>query len=500
MTARSAFESVHYELESIVSSETEIKLDLSDEATESLLGSHLLGEPTKILKQRSTYFDTRDRALWQEGYTLRIRKVGDARVQTVKATGPARSLFARSEWEAPIGEDEPVLDHTSPLIGKFGTKLKLEPVFDVLIERRQWDLEENGSRIEVVIDRGEIISGDRCFPIREAEIELKDGKISDLFVCARKIEGVAGFRFGMRSKAERGFALIEAQKQAFKAERVDLEPDMNAACAFQAIALSCVRQFRLNEDILLQKRNPEALHQARVALRRLRSAFSLFKMFIPGSEPERLKEELRWIAAVLGEARNVDVLLVKATNADIVSRLKAAKEAAYRDAIEALGSSRARALMLDLFEWLECGEYLSGMGSAKADIPSAQEFTVRVLDKQRKRIKKAGHNLMKVDDEHRHEVRKDAKKLRYTTEFFVSLFDNKRAARRHRKFLAAMEALQDDLGALNDLATGHEVLEKHGLAEHPARASVVSHADKEALIKKAQASVDDLLDAKRFWR
>jgi CHAD domain-containing protein len=63
-----------------------------------------------------------------------------------------------------------------------------------------------------------------------------------------------------------------------------------------------------------------------------------------------------------------------------------------------------------------------------------------------------------------------------------------------------MEALQDDLGALNDLATGHEVLEKHGLAEHPARASVVSHADKEALIEKAQASLDDLLDAKRFWR
>jgi triphosphatase len=483
-----------------VSSETEIKLDLSDEATESLLGSHLLGEPAKIVKQRSIYFDTRDRALWQEGYTLRIRQVGEARMQTVKATGPARSLFARSEWETPIEGDEPVLDHTSPLIGEFGANLKLEPVFDVLIERRQWDLGENGSRIEVVIDQGEVISGDRRSHICEAEVELKDGKTSDLFVFTRKIDGVTGFRFGVRSKAERGFLLTEAQQKVFKAERVDLEPDMNAASAFQAIALSCIRHFRLNEDVLHQKPNADALHQARVALRRLRSAFSLFKAYIPGDEPQRLKEELRWVATVLGEARNVDVLVAKATDADLVSRLKVAKEAAYRDAIEALGSSRSRALMLDLFEWLECGEYLLGSRSGIADIPSARDFAARVLEKQCKRIKRDGHNLARVDDDHRHEVRKVAKKLRYAAEFFVSLFENKRGARRHRKFLAAMEALQDELGALNDLAAGPEVLEKHGLAEHPARASVVSHADKEALIENAQASVDDLLDAKRFWR
>ena len=310
-----------------MSSETEIKIDLSEEAVNSLVGSDLLGEPGKLMDQRSTYFDTRDRRLWQEGYTLRIRKVGDARTQTVKATGPAGSLFARSEWETPVEGDEPVLDHTSPLIGEFGKGLQLEPVFEVVVKRRQWDLEENGSRIEVVIDDGEVISGDRRSPIREGEVELKDGKRTDLFVVARKIDAITGFRFCVRSKAERGFRLIDAQKSVFKAEPIHLDTDMNAAFAFRASAFSCVRQFRLNEDVLLQKNNPEALHQARVALRGLRSAFSLFKAVIPGDEPQRLKEELRWIAAVLGEARNIDVLLGKASDADLIFKLKAARDA-----------------------------------------------------------------------------------------------------------------------------------------------------------------------------
>ncbi|MFK0332790.1 CHAD domain-containing protein [Rhizobium sp. NPDC090275] len=483
-----------------MSSETEIKLDLSQEAFDALVGSDLLGEPDKVLDQRSTYFDTADRRLWKEGYTLRIRQVGDTRMQTVKATGPSRSLFARSEWETPLEGNEPVLDHTSPLLGEFGSDLALEPVFDVVIARRLWNVVENGSQIEVVLDEGNAISDDRHSPIREVEIELKEGSPSDLFVFARKIDAVAAFRFGVRSKAERGFVLADVQKTVFKAEPVQLERSMNAAVAFKSIALSCVRQFRLNEDILLQRRNPEALHQTRVALRRLRSAFSLFKSVLSRDEPKRLNQELRWLAAVLGEARDIDVLLAKASDADLVSKLKTARAATYRDAVDALGSSRTRALMLDLINWLECGDYLPGNGPVSADVPGAQDFAARVLEKQRKRLKKDGSALAKADDEHRHDVRKDAKKLRYAAEFFASLFDDKRSARRYKKFLTAMEALQDELGALNDLATGPEVLEKHGLADHPAKDTVISHRDKAGLLGKAQAAVDDVLDTKRFWR
>lgn len=499
MTARSALRTALSQPEFILSSEIEIKLDLSTEAANAVLGSDLLGKPDKVLNQKSTYFDTVDRTLWRNGYTLRIRQVGAARTQTVKASGPSRSLFARSEWETPVEGEEPVLDHTSPLVGEFGCDLSLEPVFDVTVERRLWNVEENGSRIEVVIDAGEAKSGDRSSSIREAELELKEGDPSDLFVFARRIDGVAAFRFGILSKAESGFVLIEAQKPAYKAESLHLDRDMTAIAAFQTIATSCLRHFRLNEDALLDKRKPEALHQARVALRRLRSAFSLFKSIVSGDEPVRLNGELRWLATVLGETRNVDVLLSKAQDADLVSKLKAARRDTYKEAIEALNSSRVRALMLDLREWLQCADHLVNSGLVASEIPTAQDFAARVLEKKRKRLKKDGKALSSIDDEHRHEVRKDAKKFRYAAEFFGSLFADKRGASRHKKFLSAMETLQDDLGALNDLATAPHVLEKHGLAEHPARDSVVPHADKQVLIEKAQASLDDVLDTKRFW-
>ncbi|CUX61173.1 CHAD domain-containing protein (plasmid) [Agrobacterium tumefaciens] len=63
-----------------------------------------------------------------------------------------------------------------------------------------------------------------------------------------------------------------------------------------------------------------------------------------------------------------------------------------------------------------------------------------------------------VDDEHWHEARKDAKKLRYAAECFRVLFPDKRGARRYKRSVGTMEVLQDELGALNDLATGPEGL------------------------------------------
>jgi len=374
------------------------------------------------------------------------------------------------------------------------------PKFDVEIERRIWNVDEQRSKIEIAVDQGEVVSGERRMSVREVELELKDGDPAHLFIFARKLDAITPFRFGVRSKAERGFALIDAERLVYKAERLHLEKSVRASTSFQSIAESCFRQFRLNEDILLRQRNPEALHQARVAIRRLRSAFSIYKPMLPGDEPQRLKDEFRWLAGVLGEARNVDVLLPKANDADMRSRLHEAREKAYDDAISALTSSRARALMLDFNEWLRCGGYLSLAQTGEIREQPAADFARSALQRMRKKLKKHGQALAETDDEHRHEARKDAKKFRYAAEFFGALFDDKRGERRHEKFIALMASLQDELGALNDLVTGPDVLEKLGLSDHPARDSIVSHADKSRLIDGAQIALDEVIDAKRFWK
>lgn len=180
--------------------------------------------------------------------------------------------------------------------------------------------------------------------------------------------------------------------------------------------------------------------------------------------------------------------------------LRDKRAAAYDSVIEVLDSSRTRALTLDFTEWLHCGDYLSVSAAKDVRECSATEFAGEALDKARKKLKKHGQDLAGSDDEHRHEARKDAKKLRYAAEFFRSLFSENRDVRRYKRFVGAMEALQDQIGALNDLATGPVVLDGHGLRSLPGADDLIVDADKAKLIRMAQGASDDALDAKRFWR
>lgn len=480
--------------------EVELKFEISTNDVDKLQASNLLGDPKATIEQRSIYFDTEDHRLFGAGFTLRIRRSGEVRVQTVKATGANASLFARGEWETTVETDSPVIDHTNPLLNEFGPLASaLSPLFEISIKRRVWNMVENGSMIEVVVDQGLVVEGGRHEPICELELELKDGDPNDLFLLARKVEAVAPMKFGVWSKAERGYRLLEAVHTVFNAEPVELERRAGSARAFQTIAQSCFRQFRLNETVLLRRRIPDALHQARVAIRRLRAAFSLFKPMLHGVEAHRITGEFRWLAGVLAEARNLDVLVPKARDG-LRDELINAHEAVYDDAIQALSSARANALMLDFNEWLRCGTYLDAENNTGARKKPIDVFAVEALDKMRKNLKKHGRGLAHVDDEQRHKARKDAKKLRYAAEFFQSLFSEKQAEHRHKRFIKTMEVLQDKLGALNDLSTGPGVLEKYGLSDHPDAEAALSHAKKAVLIEEAQVALDHVLDAKRFWR
>ncbi|AXA44669.1 hypothetical protein DLJ82_6699 (plasmid) [Rhizobium leguminosarum] len=89
-----------------------------------------------------------------------------------------------------------------------------------------------------------------------------------------------------------------------------------------------------------------------------------------GDEPKRIQEELRWLAGVLGEARNLDVLLMKAKDSDLRAKLKDARNEAYGDAVEALESARARALIIDFNEWLQCDLDRTGGSATSEDTPS----------------------------------------------------------------------------------------------------------------------------------
>jgi inorganic triphosphatase YgiF len=423
-------------------------------------------------------------------------------VQTVKADGGrSAGLFARPEWEFAAKNDQPILDDRTPIRALLGDKTDaIVPIFDVLIERRSWIVEADGATIEAVLDRGEAVAGERRTPICEVELEHKRGPHAALFDLARRIDAVAPVRLGALSKSDRGYRLLGPAEAAVKADRIALKTDISAAEGFQWIAHACLRQFRLNEALLLDHRDSRALHQARVALRRLRSAITIHKAMLGDVRVDRLRADLRWLAGELADARTIDVLIGRVRDKALRARMEKARDEAYAAAEAALVSDRARGLMLDLAEWIAIGDWLKLPLSKDLRERPVREFASQSLDRFRRKVKKSGRDLAGLDDGARHEVRKAAKKLRYAADFFAALYDRKREKRRHKRFIAALEDLQDRLGALNDLAVAPELLGRLGLLDEPGAARLLAVKHKAKLLDAAADAHEMLVDAKPFWR
>jgi CHAD domain-containing protein len=156
--------------------------------------------------------------------------------------------------------------------------------------------------------------------------------------------------------------------------------------------------------------------------------------------------------------------------------------------------------MLDLLEWAGFGAWRTRPAAKVAPLlrMPAHDFAAETLDRYRRRVKKRGRALAALDPEARHQVRIEAKKLRYAAEFFTSLFGDKKAKRRTKAFLSALEELQSSLGALNDIATANEMA--HELSARGITLPDAGGNDEDRLLIEAEAAHEALVDAKRFWR
>ncbi len=507
--------------------EIELKLECEPSDLGTLQGHTLLQEASEQDEAdlSSVYFDTAEQSLRRAGLGLRVRRHGERFIQTLKAEG--NGLFDRPEWEQEVAGPQPDLGvlADTPLAKILGRKDKLQPLFTTAVTRQTYLVEQGRSRIEVALDSGQITSptaGDRTIAICEVELELKDGVAGDVFALAHAVASLIPLRLGVRSKAERGYALASGELDCVrKAEPVPLHADMSTAEAFQSVAHACLRHMRLNEDVLLQGRDANALHQVRVAIRRLRSAFSLFGDLIDDPQGSRIRAELKRVTEPLGHARNLDVFLATTLPAErerhpdepgllnLETQLQDQRTRAY-EAVQTLMRSEAwRALLLDLVGWINAGPWLLDEAEERVRLreEAARDFAVRELDRRRRQVKRRGRDLDALSPEDRHQVRIAAKKLRYGAEFFAGLYPANKAVKRHATFVKALSELQDHLGALNDIATGHEVV-RDIAGEHAGASALfaagMTVADLEArthkLLEAAADAHEDLVDAKPFWR
>jgi inorganic triphosphatase YgiF len=501
--------------------ETELKFLLEPDMVDRLQSHPAFASKPKSSRLRSVYFDTPDRDLQRKGMALRVRRADGRFLQTLKAANGA-SVFSRGEWECEVEGEAPAaaaLSETPAAEVLDRADGGLGPVFTTTFIRTSRLFEHDGGRIEVSLDEGEILAGDEREPILELELELKGGEPDALFVLARQLVRLAPIRLSLENKAERGHKLASGDaQQPRRGSAIRLDPATTAAEAFVIIGQNCLAQAAANAELLLSVQRPEALHQVRVGLRRLRAAFSIFKPFLAGPGLERAKAETQWFARELDPGRDLDVLItstfrpaaaaVKTHDHGLAAfgeHLIKAQTRAYQQALAAIRSERFAALLLETAAWMEAGDWRgseNAVVAARRNTPVG-EFAVRALDKLRRQIRRRGQGMERMDPASRHRLRIRIKKLRYGAEFFGSLFDDR--AGRRRRFMVGLKTLQDGLGELNDINAardklGQEIARRSGeLAYAAGRAVGRREGAERKLLKSALRAFEDFEGAKPFW-
>jgi inorganic triphosphatase YgiF len=517
----------------MASREVELKLAF-DPSDLGRLKRHLgrtLGRQAQRRTLVSVYFDTPDFRLREAGLSLRVRRIGRRRVQTIKSVdgGAGAGLFDRGEWEQPISRPQPDLTAVAdtplaPLLNGRGPE-SLRPVFETRIRRAIYQATDEDTTIAVALDQGDVDTGQDRTSLCELEFELLNGDRSELFRLARTLAAIVPLRMAVQSKSDRGYALIEGEPHpvAWAAE-IHLDPTMSCEDAFRVVAHNGLRQLAANEPAVRDGR-PEALHQMRVGLRRVRAAMSLFRDIVADSERGRVRDGLKWLAGVLAPARDLDVFMADsliplreehpdhAGLGDICHDIEVRRLRAYADALAACRSERYQNVLLDTMEWIESGSW-RGDGDALLQARREQPITALAADelaRRRRKIIKAGKNLRDSSAEERHELRIRGKKLRYAVEFFAGAFPGKRNTRRRNALLGALKDLQEALGGLNDIATREQLAEEiaaesRGEAQMARKRAFAAgmivgrqHARHGALMDAAERAYGNIADSKAFW-
>ncbi len=460
--------------------ESELRLAGDPEILSAIFESPLLKPEgdgrEKAVDLESRYFDTRDRDLLARGLAFRIRTNGAGCVQTLKSGDDARgALTRRGQWEMAIDGDRPKLDalpkaaRTRLPAAAFESGLQL--AFVTRVHRRVREVGIGDGRVEAALDLGVIETGGGGLPIAEIELELLDGPADSLYELALELQALGPLHLETRSKSTRAFDHIaDMPPNARRATALDLRPDDSVDDAMSVIFQNGFEQWLGNQAAAIDGRDPEGVHQMRVALRRLRSAFSMFRGMIPPDQFVWLQASAKETIGALGPARDWDVFrrelltpVLEARPGDpaliaLRDRVRARGRAGCRQARRHLEGAAYTRFALRFGQWLERRAWREGAGDGKAAERRSQpmaDFAGELLGKRRRRALRKGRKFADLPTERRHELRIALKKLRYAVEFFQPLYDKKAV----RPFLRSVKALQEDLGHLNDVAVAETLID-----------------------------------------
>jgi inorganic triphosphatase YgiF len=423
----------------------------------------------------STYFDTPDRALNKGKMALRVRKRGRRFVQTVKAE-LGGDIAARGEWEDAIPQSDPDLEapQSGARLQQAVNGAALEPLFTTTVRRTLARLAPLPTTlIEAAIDEGEIRASDggTSEPIAELELELKSGESAALYDMALRFLDVVPLRIETQSKAERGYRLVarrKARPPVVHARPVRFPADGTVETVLQEVGRRSLFDLVRNEPAALAG-TAEAIHQMRVALRRLRSALAAVKPMLSAEHYAWVNGSLKSLTQSLGAPRDWDVFaddLLRPVAAalpeergglrDLESIAQRQRRRAYQEVRRAIAAPDTTALILRLSRWFEGRAWRDQPVSEQSAqlVQPIKELAPVLIARRFRQVKKRSKRFKSLTPSDRHRLRIACKKLRYTVDLLACLFDEKDVA----AYLRALKSLQDDLGYANDVRTAHAIL------------------------------------------
>lgn len=413
----------------------------------------------------ATYLDTADLRLARSGASLRHRK-GDPQPWTVKLPGDVPGV--RHEISRPGKVGRPPADLVD-LVTAFTRGAELRPAAVVRTVRQAHEVRDAGGRVlvEVADDAVAVIDGKRVRKrFREIEVERKDGggNLLDRIEAVLLNAGAQRGEFVAKHIRALGAAAM-AEPDLVPAGDLDKDPTTGDVVA-NAIRRNVGRL--LAHDPLVRLRAPvgdddTAVHQMRVACRRLRSDLRTFRPLVDTDWAGALRDELKWLADALGAARDAEVLRdrlrvtaeadqLSPPNEAAVARMDRALEARHEEALntldEVMRSDRYRALLEALVAATRAPTL-----TRQAELP-AKEVLPRLVARPWRRLatgRKGATGAADLDpaapDEQWHAVRINGKKARYAAEAAAPVLGDAAA-----KLAKSLSRLQNVLGEHQDAA------------------------------------------------
>jgi CHAD domain-containing protein len=427
----------------------------------------LSARPEPSRQMRTTYFDTPDLrvARWgcslrhrsDEGWTVKLPAVSQVKLPA----GSQGKLLVRDEHTFPGSASRPAPEAVDLLLAYLRTQ-EVAPVARLRTVRQRTELRDPIGELvgEVVDDEVSVMSGRKVADrFREIEVEARDGLTDELLeqVLARLREAGAGE--AQTPKHLRALGPRASDPPELVESPLDSNPTV-ADVLRLALVRSVVRLLRHDAGVRLGE-DPEAVHQARVATRRVRSDLRTYRDVLDPEWATPLRDELKWLAAELGNVRDAEVLGTRlreiaqqlrqpdATQAGkLIARLESRRDDARSELLAAMRDKRYLALLDEVVEAAKRPRLLE-----EAARPAKEVLPVIMTTAWGKLSDAVGESSDHPTNEELHGVRIQTKRVRYAAESMIPVF-GKPADR----FAERAADLQDVLGEHQDAVVAGEWL------------------------------------------